>query len=77
MLTVDEKIKKAKEQGTERDKIKLMIHFYNTLYNKWVDGGRCDEITRSKVSIIELTADVFGWPIEYNRRGLMCFTEEP
>ena len=72
MMNLDEKIRLAKEAGTELDKIKLMVSVYNNLYTKWVNGGRCDEFIRSKLTTIELIADVFCWPIVFNTVGYMA-----
>lgn len=71
MMNLDEKVRYANEEVTELDNIKLMINIYNNLYGRWISGGRCDEITRSKLSIIELTAEVFSWPIGFNTDGYM------
>lgn len=75
MMNLDEKIRYAKEEGTELYKVKLMINIYNNLYGRWINGGRCDEIIRSKLSIIELTAGVFSWPIGFNTDGYMVIEE--
>lgn len=83
MMNLDEKIRYAKEDVTELENIevtelvniKLMINIYNNLYGRWINGGRCDEIIRSKLSIIELTAGVFSWPIGFNTDGYMVIEE--
>ena len=67
---------KGTEMVTELDNIKLMVNIYNNLYGRWVNGGRCDDIIHSKLSIIELTAGVFSWPIGFNTDGYMVIEDE-
>lgn len=69
MLSIDEKIRLAKEAGTELDKIKLMVNIYNDLYAEWVIGGRCDEIIHSKLTTSAKTIEAPSGGTK--RRGLL------